>query len=93
MTYKETLEKVLAIHDHAVYDASIANEVDFIFESTGGKDRDDFEQLCDLVSEAYLKVECSTSLSQVAEALKSLIDSGKDIKKITRHDIIFAIQY
>jgi len=86
MNYKETLEAVRQVGESAVYDAMIANEVDFFFEATGGKDRDDFEWLCELASTAYLKVDTTTSLSQVVESLRDLVESGA--KDITHHDIL-----
>ena len=99
MNFKETLEAVEKVSPSAVYDAMIANEVDFFFGEGGkenfkaGRERDDFEQLCELASTAYLKVDTTTSLSQIVDSLRRLVREGKEISFITHHDIIDGIIY
>ena len=90
MKYSKTLQ-LCDEYNISIYDAMIASEVDFMFSD--GRDRDDFEQLCNLTSNAYLKVDTTTSLSQVVDALRTLIDDGVDINTITHHDIINNIKY
>ena len=90
MNYKETLE--FCWHNNiSIYDAVIANEVDFMFQD--GRNREDFEQLCELASNAYLKVDCTTSVSQIVDSLRELIESGQDVNTITLQDIIANIKY
>ena len=73
----------------SIYDAEIANEVDFFFNKGEGHKLDNFEQLCQLASDAYLKVDTTTSLSQIVDSLRKLVvDEHRDINKITHHDII-----
>ena len=90
MNYKETLQYCWDNHI-SVYDALVANEVDFMFSN--GRNRPDFEQLCELASSAYLKVDSTTSITQVVESLRDLIEQGKDINNIGRYDIIENINY
>ncbi len=91
MNYRETLEACEA-NQISIFDATVANEVDFFFPE-GGRNRPDFEQLCELAGEAYLKVDCTTSISQVVGSLRELLEAGNDINSITRHDIIENIEY
>ena len=92
MSYRKTLE-LCDEHGISIYDAMIANEVDFFFPDRLRVKKESFEQLCELASEAYLKVDCTTSLSQVVSSLRDLILKGKDINTITHHDIIENIEY
>ena len=89
--FKETLG-FCTEHKVDIHKALIANEVDYFFAEDGagegGAERGDFEQLCSLAEEAYYKVDNDTSLSAVVDSLRRLIDSGKDINTISRHDII-----
>ena len=93
MNYKETLMHCYK-NNIDIYDAMVANEVDFQFNGGEGAELGEFEQLCDLVAEAYVKVDTTTSLSQVVDSLRNLVvDKGKDINTITRLDIIRNINY
>lgn len=92
MSYRKTLE-LCDQYGISIYDAMIANEVDFFFSGDLKIKQESFEQLCELASEAYLKVDCTTSLSQVVSSLRELIFKGKDINTITHHDIIENIEY
>ena len=90
MNYKETLQYCWDNHI-SVYKALVANEVDFLFDN--GRNRPEFEHLCELASEAYLKVDSTTSITQVVASLRDLIEQGKDINNISRYDIIENINY
>ena len=92
MTYKESLE-ICENHGVSPQDASVANEVDFFFNGGKGRELSSFEQLCELTNEAYQKVDTLTSLSQVVDSLRDLIEKGLDINKIDRYDIIRNIKY
>ena len=91
-TYKEVLD-LCDQHNINRYQVNIANEVEFFFINYGGRYLEMFEQLCELVSEAYLKVDCVVSLSAVVQSLYRLIvDEQRDINTIDRYEIIANIQ-
>ena len=90
--YKEILD-LCDQHNIDKYSVNIANEVEFFFIDEGGRYRSDFEQLCELVSEAYLKVDCYISLSSVVDSLHRLIaNEHRDINLIDRREIIANIE-
>lgn len=71
------------------YNINIAHEVEFFFINEGGRYRKDFERLCSMASDAYLRVDCYISLSVVVESLHRLVVlENRDIDYITRKDII-----
>lgn len=92
MTFKEILDTCDQLNLDK-YDINIANEVEFFFIDEGGRYREDFERLCSMASEAYLKVDCYISLSAVVESLHRLVvRENRNIDDITRRDIIGNIQ-
>lgn len=87
-TYKALLD-ICDQHNIDRYDVNIANEVEFFFIDEGGRYRADFEQLCDLVSKAYLHVDCYVSLSTVVESLHHLVTKEhKDVNSISKQEIV-----
>jgi len=88
MSYKELLEFVEK-NDINVYDLTVANEVDFVLSHLGGRHVDNFEKICNLVGDAYLKVDCLTTLTSVAVSVVNLVFAkGRDINTLTRKEII-----
>ena len=55
----------------SIYDMNIASEVEFAFKDSGGRDRDDFDALCDLTSDVYLHVDSDVSLLKSVFYFKS----------------------
>lgn len=84
MNYIQTLNKAREL-DLNIIMLEVANEVaslDLYFSN------DDFEEICTLVEEAYLKSE-DLSINQLARALAKLIsEDKKSLKDITRRTLI-----
>lgn len=73
----------------SIYDMNIASEVEFAFKDSGGRDRDDFDALCDLTSDVYLHVDSDISLSSVASAVATvIICNRKTVNDVSRGDVI-----
>ena len=87
MNFKETLEKCWR-NNISIAKASVASEVDCLFNDGEGHLRNDFERLCGLAYETYLNVDNNICVSWVVEALKYLvIDSKKNVNKIVYQDV------
>lgn len=91
-SYKKNLEKAEKAGVN-IFDLVIAQEVDAVFgadERSGqGRDNCEFERICNLVGEIYLKVDTCISLSDIANLIhKMIVEEGRDVGCIGRHEVI-----
>ncbi len=91
MNFKETLDACDAA-GILVYTAKIAYEVEFFFPDKG-RNHPDFEQMCQLVSEAYIDIDYPIDVSKVVETLKELLEDGEELDNINSSDIVDNIDF